>query len=80
MQELLNKIIPVDTIILSVDMRVKIINDTDNFPDEAGTIKTITKILPDFDNKRAFQLDNETGIYQIGDFEYCIDYPSKVMI
>jgi len=66
--------------ILQVGMKVKIINDIENFKGDAGTIKTITADLPKFNNKRAFQLDNERGAtWLIEDFEKCIDYPNLPM-
>ena len=64
---------------LQVGMRVLIKNDIPNYKGNAGRIKKITKHLPDFNNKRAFSLDNEQGIWCIEDFEKCVDYPDLLM-
>lgn len=67
------------SILLQVGMRVKIKNDAKNFGIEAGAIKTITKQLPDFNEKRAFELDNKEGIWLIQDFAFCIDSQTSDM-
>ena len=64
------------TILLKVGMRVKIKNDARNYLVNAGTIKTITAQLPDFNGKKSFALDNDQGIWQIDDFAFCVDYPT----
>lgn len=68
------------SIYLQQGMRVKIKNNTKDFMFNAGEIKTITKLLPDFGKNRAFELDNDsTGIWCIEDFDFCVDYPDMVM-
>ena len=65
---------------LQLGMRVKIKNDAKEFGENAGIIKIITKELPYFNNKRAFQLDDENwGLWLIEDFERCEDYPNLIM-
>lgn len=65
--------------ILQTGMHVLIKNDTKNFLFDAGKIKMITEILPDFEKSRAFALDNDTGIWCIEDFDHCIEYPNLPM-
>lgn len=67
------------SVYLQVGMRVKIKNDTHNYPSNANKEKTITKDLPDFNGKRAFELDGGIGIWLIEDFEYCVNYPNLKM-
>ncbi len=67
------------SICLQVGMRVKIKNDTKNYMFNAGKIKTITKHLPDFGKLKAFELDNDEGIWCIEDFDFCVDFPDAVM-
>lgn len=67
------------SIVLQVGMRVKIINDIKNYQFNAGKVKTITKILPGFGKLKAFALDNDSGIWCIEDFEFCVDYPNAAM-
>ena len=69
-----------DCVFLQIGMQVKIINDPENFKGSAGKIKTITGNLPNFSDKRAFSLDNESGIWLIEDFEMCVDHPDNLMI
>jgi hypothetical protein len=57
-----------DNMKLQTGMKVIIKNDTKNFMFDAGKIKTITKILPDFGSKKAFALDGDDGIWCIEDF------------
>ncbi len=66
---------------LQIGMRVLIKNDTANYAYNAGKVRGITKELPDFQDKRAFELDNveNTEIWQIEDFEKCVDYPNEPM-
>ena len=64
---------------LQIGMKVKIKDDVENYLDNAGKIKTITKNLPDFGNHRAFALDDDDGIWCIEDFEHCVDYPKLTM-
>ena len=65
---------------LQIGMRVKVKNDSENFGENAGMIKIITKELPYFNNKRAFQLDDESwGLWLVEDFERCEDYPNLIM-
>ena len=48
--------------------------------EDAGKVLKITKNLKDFDNKRAFELDNRKGdIFLIEDFEFCVNYPHLEM-
>ena len=65
---------------LEVGMEVLIKNNTDDFYKAAGTIKKITKELSNYDKKRAFELEDEHGIWLIEDFEYCISKPNFEMI
>lgn len=70
-----------NSIVLQVGMRVKVVDDKRNFPHYAGTVKTITKITSSPSYPRSFILDNDSGgIWIIKDFEYCVDYPDKVML
>jgi hypothetical protein len=68
-----------NSIFLQTGMKVKIKNDTKNYIFNAGKIKTITRILPDFGKNRAFALDWDDGIWCIEDFEYCVNYPNLSM-
>jgi len=64
---------------LQVGMKVKI-KDDKGYLEDSGKIKTITADLPDFNNKRAFQLDNERGAtWLIEDFSEFISYPHLTM-
>ena len=64
---------------LHTGMRVKIKDDRKNFSSNAGKVKKITQILPDFQGMRSFELDFNGGIWSIADFEYCVDYPDSEM-
>ncbi len=60
------------SVFLQIGMKVLIKNE--------NTEKTITADLPNYNGKRAFQLDNDKGeIWQIEDFEKCVNYPNHVM-
>ena len=37
------------------------------------------KHLPDFGKLKAFELDNDEGIWCIEDFDFCVDFPDAVM-
>jgi hypothetical protein len=65
---------------LEVGMEVLIKNNPDNFYKAAGTVRKITKELSNYDKKRAFELEDEYGIWLIEDFEYCISKPNFEMI
>jgi len=65
--------------ILQEGMQVKIKDDTKNYLFDAGTTKTITKLLPDFGKSRAFGLDGDDGIWCIEDFEMNVSYPHLKM-
>ncbi|OWP76858.1 hypothetical protein BWK62_08705 [Flavobacterium oreochromis] len=67
------------TIPLQIGMRVKIKNIPEDYLFESGKEKTITSLLPNFGEARAFGLDGDDGIWCIEDFEYCIDYPDFEM-
>lgn len=61
---------------LQIGMHVKIIDDKVGFPKDAGKILKITKHQKDYDNKRAYELDNRhSDIFIEEDFEYCVEYP-----
>lgn len=65
--------------ILQTGMSV-IIKIDKGFLEDSGTIKKITAILPEFNEKRAFQLDNERDkTWLIEDFELCVNYPNLSM-
>ena len=65
--------------ILQIGMKVRIKKEK-YYREDSGKIKKITAHLPDFDNKRAFQLDNENGaIWLIEDFEENTSYPEMSM-
>ena len=66
-------------ILLTVGMDVKIKKHTKDYSFNAGKVKKITEILPDFVSKRAFALDGESGIWCIEDFEYCIGHENETM-
>jgi hypothetical protein len=65
--------------ILQLGMRVLIKDLKASFKKDAGTVKKITKELPDFNGERAFGLDGDTGIWLIEDFEKNVDYPELSM-
>ena len=62
-------------------MRVRIKNNEKLFNSDANKIKTITSELPDYNNQRAFTLDNDedNGIWLIEDFVENVDYPNLSM-
>lgn len=64
---------------LQIGMRVKIKNRTADYKTNAGKVKTITNHLPDFNDKRAFELDGEEGIWLVEDFDENVDYPNLPM-
>ena len=65
---------------LQIGMKVRIKNDVAEYGHSAGEIKTITKNLPDFSGRRAFELDNDdSGIWLIMDFSENISYPKLSM-
>jgi hypothetical protein len=67
------------SVFLQVGMRVLIKNEKGYLKDK-NTEKTITADLPNYNDKRAFQLGNDKGeIWQIEDFEKCVNYPNHVM-
>ena len=68
------------SVFLQIGMHVKI-KEHGNHGEDCGKIKEITKDLPLFNNRRAFELDGSeyNGIWLIADFEYCIEYPNLSM-
>jgi len=77
--EPLSKTAVTSSVFLQVGMKVLIKNEKRYLKDK-NTEKTITADLPNYNRKRAFQLDNDKGeIWQIEDFEKCINYPNHVM-
>ena len=67
------------SVFLQVGMKVLIKNEKGYLKDK-NTEKTITADLPNYNGKRAFQLDNDKGeIWQIEDFEKCVNYPNHGM-
>lgn len=68
------------SVFLQIGMHVKI-KENGNHGEDCGKIKKITKDLPLFNGKRAFELDGSeyNGIWLIEDFEYCVNYPNLVM-
>ena len=64
---------------LQIGMKVLIKNEPKNFFHDAGKVKTITKILPNFGKVRAFALDGDEGIWCIDDFEKNVSYPNLPM-
>ena len=67
------------SVFLQVGMKVLIKNEKGYLKDK-NTEKTITADLPNYNGKRAFQLDNDKGeIWQIEDFEKCVNYPNNVL-
>jgi len=70
-----------EQVVLQAGMKVKIKNSPKNFGHNARKVKTITKVLDDFNKVRAFELNNDsTGIWLIDDFEYCLEHKTKQMI
>jgi hypothetical protein len=75
----LNKTADSSSVFLQIGMQVLIKNEEGYLKDK-NTVKTITADLPNYNGKRAFQLDNNRGeIWQIEDFEKCVNYPNLVM-
>lgn len=68
------------SVFLQIGMHVKI-KEKGNHGEDCGKIKKITKDLPLFNDKRAFELDDDkyNGIWLIEDFEYCIEYQELSM-
>jgi hypothetical protein len=67
------------SVFLQIGMQVLIKNEKGYLKDK-NTVKTITADLPNYNGKRAFELDNDRGeIWQIEDFEKCVNYPNLVM-
>ena len=64
---------------LQVGMKVRIVNNPKDHWENANKVKTITKDLKKFQGKRAFKLDDDSGIWLIEDFEECITYPGFKM-
>ncbi len=60
---------------LQIGTKVKIINDESGFPFSFNKIKEITKILANFQDKNAYELDNEVGIWLEEDFQEIISEP-----
>lgn len=70
----------VGSVFLQIGMEVKIIDNKIDFPEVAGKVLKITNNLKDYDNKRAFELNNRKGdIFLIEDFEFCVNYPHLEM-
>lgn len=64
---------------LQIGMHVKIKDNVEDFKEDSGKEKKITRIIPEFQNKRAFCLDGDNGIWLIEDFVKCVEYPDQVM-
>jgi len=75
-----NQAVVSGSVFLQIGMHVKI-KENGNHGDDCGKIKKITKDLPLFNSKRAFELDGSeyNGIWLIEDFEHCIEYPKLSM-
>ena len=65
---------------LTVGMVVRIKKDPSNFMLDSGKLKTITKLLPDFQEQPACELDNGPGIWVLDDFERIGDTIPNVVI
>lgn len=64
---------------LAIGMHVKINKDHVKHHFDSAKVKEITKILPIYECKRAFELDNDGGIWCLEDFEKCMEYPTLEM-
>jgi len=60
-------------------LSVKVKNLPKEYGHNSGKVKQITKNLPNFGSKRSFELDNETGIWCIEDFEFVVGYEDYKM-
>lgn len=64
-------------LILQIGMRVRI-KDKKGYGDDSGKIKKITNHLPNFNKKKAYQLDNASDETWLAiDFSECVDYPNR---
>lgn len=62
---------------LQIGMHVLLNENIDDYGEDSGKIKEITSHLPDYNNQRAYELDNEKdSIYIASDFQYCVEYPN----
>ena len=76
----LSKMAVSGSVFLQLGMHVKI-KENGNHGEDCGKVKIISKDLPLFNGKRAFELDGSeyNGIWLIEDFECCTEYPDLPM-